>query len=236
MKRLLPLLLLLLVPSTATAQNGWRASWVPSQDVHSAVQKLRDPLYRCYMKYVPEASREHGDIATLKVVIGESGNVFRVDFLEGSTRSKKFESCLRGLFEGLTFQKPSEKTTFVQKIGFQNGLDKMLIEPPRAAGGAITKESVIELATARQAEIQACYKTALASNPKLRGQLLVEIVVDGSRGTVTSAKVAQSTLNDSGVESCVLGVVRSFAFGVPDDPGLVILQFPLTFDDDKHSN
>jgi len=32
----------------------------------------------------------------------------------------------------------------------------------------------------------------------------------------------------------VLGVVRGFAFPIPDDPGLVILQFPLTFDDDAN--
>lgn len=228
------MLFVLLIAPPAFAQSGWRAGWVPMHEVQSAVQQLRQPLYRCYVNHVPEASRKHGDIATLKVLVAETGNVFRVDFLEGSTRSKKFDKCLRRLFEGLKFAtKPSEKTTFVQKIGFQNGLDKMLLEPPQAAGGAITKTSVVELAKSRQGEIYACYKQSLAAKPELRGQILVEIVVDGSRGTVTQARVAKTTLNDPATENCVLGVVRNFAFPIPDDPGIVILQFPLTFDDDQ---
>ena len=231
--RLLSILLVLLFAAPAAAQSGWRAGWVPAHEVQRAVGALREPLYRCYTAHVPAESRKHGDIATLKVVVAETGNVFRVDFLEGSTRSKKFESCIRELFEGLSFvTKPSEKTTFVQKIGFQNGLDKMLIEPPRAAGGAITNESVVEVARARQDEIQACYKAALKENADLRGQMLVEIVVDGSRGTVKSARVVKSTLAHPETEACVLRTVRTFSFGIPDDPGLVILQFPLTFDDD----
>ena len=235
MRRALLVSLFVLVFCTSTmasAQQGWRPGWTPSHEVHTQVRNLRTPLYRCYTSHVPEASRMHGDIVTLRVVVSEAGNVFRVDFLEGSTRWPKFEKCVRALFEGLKFAtKPSEKMKFVQKLGFQNGLDKLLIEPPKAAGGAITKESVTELAKQNKERIDACYKQGLSQNPNLRGQVLVEIVVDGKSGTVKSARVVKTTLANSTVESCVVGVVQSFYFGVPDDPGIVILQYPLTFDD-----
>lgn len=224
----------LLLASPVYAQSGWRDGWVPAAEVERAVQQLRTPLYQCYTAHVPAASRKHGDVATLRVVVSEAGSVFRVDFLEGSTRSKKFDGCLRKLFEGLSFATtPTEKTSFIQRLGFQNGSAKMLIEPPRAAGGAITKESVEELARAHHAQIDACYRTSLAANPNLRGQLLVEIIVDGARGSVTQARVVKATMQSPETEACVLSTVRSFVFPIPEQPDIVIVQFPLTFVDDQ---
>lgn len=224
--------LFVLFPLSASAQAGWQPEWVPAADVSAKVKSLGGALYGCYTSHVPAQSRVHGDIVTLRVVVSEQGNVFRVDWMEGSTSSGAFKSCVRELFLGLKFT-PAQKTSFVQKVGFQNGREKLLIEPPHAAGGAITKETVVAMANARRADFDRCYVDVLPSKPGLQGQVLVEVVVDPSRGTVQSTRVVKSTLNDPKVESCALGVVRGFAFPVPDEAGLVIVQFPLSFQPDK---
>lgn len=234
MRRIVATLTLFAILSTAPsafAQSGWQATWPSVPEVEAAVAALRPGLHECYTAHVPAASREHGDIVTVRVVVSPAASVFRVDFLEGSTRSADLQRCVREAFAGLNLPTPPQtKMTFVQRIGFQNGLDKLQLETPRAAGGAITRESVDALARANQAAIQACYTAELPRSPGLRGQVLVEIVVDGRTGQVTSARIAKSTLGNAAVEACVLERTRQFEFPVPDDPGLVILQFPLSFD------
>jgi hypothetical protein len=216
--------------ATAAAQS-WPDGWIDRDRVQRVTESKRAGLYSCYARHVPAEGRKHGDIVTLRITVSEAGRVFRVDFLESSHRSDAFEKCVRETIDGLDFgSKPTKKMVYVQKLGFQNGAENLSFDLPAPAGGAITKASVEAMAKARKADLMKCYTPRLKKDPDLRGQVLVELVIDGSTGAVKSAKKVATTLNDETVESCVMGVVRTFRFAVPSDPGLVIIQFPFTFD------
>jgi serine/threonine-protein kinase len=65
-------------------------------------------------------------------------------------------------------------------------------------------------------EIQKCYVSiGLPSNPKLEGMVKVSFTITPT-GQVGSASVAQSTLNHSGTEACILSAVRRWTFPKPE--------------------
>jgi len=213
------------------AQTSWPADFVSRDAIERTHAAQRDALYSCYVTHVGAASREHGDVVKLRVTVTESGKAFRVDFLESSYTSKAFEACVRERFVNLDYGlKAAKKTVFVQTLGFENGKHKLKFGVPQPAGGAITQESVVHMAAQRRAEVQKCYTDALSTQPGLRGQLLIELVIDGATGRPRSTRVVKSTLSSAPVEQCVLRVIERFAFPLPEDRGLVIVQFPLTFD------
>lgn len=219
-----------LVGATAFAQ-AWPSDWIERGVVQRATEAARDSLYSCYAEHVPKKSQKHGDIVKVRVTVSEAGNVFRVDFLESSYKSEEFEACVRRTIEGLDFgSRSAEKMVYLQKLGFQRGAANLTFDAPVPAGGAITKESVVAMARQRKAELMKCYTPRLEEKPGLRGQILFEVVIDGATGQVQSVKKVGTTLNDEKVASCALGVLRTFQFPVPTDPGLVIVRFPFTFD------
>lgn len=219
------------LPVDAWAQTAWPSGYVTKDAIERAHAQKRDGLYTCYTRHVSAESRKHGDIVRIRVTASQSGAVFRVDFLESSYTSEKFEACVRDLLTTIDYGvKATEKTVFVQTIGFQNGEDKLTFSAPEPAGGAITSDTVVAMAKSRSADVQKCYTDALSSNPSLRGQLVVEVVIDGATGRPQSTRVVKKTLYSPAVEECVLRVVNSFSFPLPADPGLVIVQLPLTFE------
>lgn len=59
-------------------------------------------------------------------------------------------------------------------------------------------------------QIQACYEQRLKESPSLAGRLMVEVSINAGR--VTSVKLEENTTNDKGLESCVIGRVRTWRF------------------------
>lgn len=233
MRGLLAIVTLVAIGSIpAAAGADWPSDYRPHETVATAHRALVPQVLSCWKSHTTPQAREHGDVVSLKLTVSESGSVFRVDFLESSYRSKAFEKCVRDAFTATTYPGGNgAKMVLLQRLGFQNS--GVTLDPPRAAGGKIDVDSVTQMARARQADFQRCYETALANNPDLRGRLLVEVIVDSSSGQIASAKIAARTISAAGLDACVLGVVETFRFPPPSDPsGLVIVKFPLTFDDD----
>lgn len=229
MRRTLPFLFALLAPASASAQNAWPGDAVPLSVVESKMGTTKQAVYRCYTEHVPESSRKHGDVVTVRVIASESGKVFRVDFLESSYKSEAFESCAREALTVVDFGVKAAKTTFVQRIGLQNGIENVTYQTPKPAGGVITKETVARRAQKHASKINECYMQVVRTGREIEGQVLTEVVIDQQTGTVQSAKVAKSTLDDSTVESCLLGIVRKLEFPIPGESGLVIVQVPFAF-------
>ena len=85
-------------------------------------------------------------------------------------------------------------------------------------------------------EFKSCYEDGLAKRKHLHGKITSKFVIDGS-GHVSKTSVVSSSLHDSEVEDCVIGVFTSLEF--PDttatcsgDDCLVTITYPLTFSED----
>ncbi len=78
---------------------------------------------------------------------------------------------------------------------------------------------------AKGGQARGCYERALRLNPTLSGRITVAARI-GAQGQVCSANVAQNTLGDSSVATCVAQMFRSGKFPAPNG-GCVDVQVPL---------
>ncbi|MDP2345239.1 MAG: AgmX/PglI C-terminal domain-containing protein [Deltaproteobacteria bacterium] len=94
--------------------------------------------------------------------------------------------------------------------------------------GKIDKKSVAATIRRRQDGFQACYETALKSNSKLGGKIVVEFTIGGD-GKVTEARVVKDGLNSGEVNNCVLGLLKRLRFPTPADGGEVTISNTFVF-------
>ena len=78
------------------------------------------------------------------------------------------------------------------------------------------------------AEIKFCYEQSLQQKPDLAGKVVVLFIIDAS-GSVSEANVAEATLEDPNVESCVLSRIRRWKFPEPRGGGVVSVTHPWFF-------
>ena len=68
----------------------------------------------------------------------------------------------------------------------------------------------------------------MVREPGLQGKVGVKFVI-GAQGMVQTAQVAESSLNNKNVESCILTRVKSWSFPKPKGGGIVIVTYPFIF-------
>ncbi len=87
--------------------------------------------------------------------------------------------------------------------------------------GTIDKKGVSRVLRGRQRMFQQCYETALKTNSKLQGKLVVEFTI-GASGRVIDARVVKDGLNSSAVSRCVTSALKRLRFPRPDDGEVTI--------------
>jgi TonB family protein len=104
--------------------------------------------------------------------------------------------------------------------------------PPRAnkphAGSThqLSAQEVQHVVSTHRASIRACYDPESWRNPSLSGKVTLQLSVKGD-GSVDGARVAQSTLGNSVVESCMVKDVTRWRF--PAANGESNLTVPFVF-------
>jgi outer membrane biosynthesis protein TonB len=73
-----------------------------------------------------------------------------------------------------------------------------------------------------------CYELALARDPSLAGKVTTAIVI-GPDGGVAEARVAESTLTDAELHTCLNGVSLALRFAPPKGGGKVFVTYPFVF-------
>lgn len=82
--------------------------------------------------------------------------------------------------------------------------------PPRDSRG---KEEIQQVMANNRDKVRACYDTALAQNPGIKGDLVIDFTID-PRGDVKQAEVnwSQSEIHIPELDSCAADAVRSLKF------------------------
>jgi TonB family protein len=94
--------------------------------------------------------------------------------------------------------------------------------------GGLDREVVGRVIRMHLNQARYCYEKELSKSPGLSGKVTVQFVI-GIEGRVDSAHVAETMMNNAGVEECLVRKIRSWEFPRPRGGGLVIVTYPFLF-------
>lgn len=93
--------------------------------------------------------------------------------------------------------------------------------------GYLSPEQINRVVRANQAAIRYCYEVQVQRQQSLRGRVSIQWRIN-LQGSVTSARVASSTLRNASVEGCMVRQIRRWRFPQPDG-GEVVVTYPFIF-------
>jgi len=91
--------------------------------------------------------------------------------------------------------------------------------------GSLSKQVIRRVIKRHVNEVRFCYEQQLQSDPTLEGRVVIKFVID-AKGNVVQAAVAESTFNDTIIETCILQAVRRWTFPAPEGGGIVVVNYP----------
>jgi len=102
------------------------------------------------------------------------------------------------------------------------------VPPGAKVQGRLDIEIVHRILHGNRARINACYRQALKTNPALRAQFFVKLVIDRSGVAIPVADDGWRA-PESALQECVIRAIASLPFPVPSS-GIAILEYPFTFE------
>lgn len=109
--------------------------------------------------------------------------------------------------------------------GARGGERRLATSAAPAAGQGLGAEQIARVVRARAGAFRACYESAAARDPKLQGGVTVSFTISPSGGV--TARIANSSLANARVESCVLRMFNRLHFPTADKP--TSANWPLVF-------
>lgn len=94
--------------------------------------------------------------------------------------------------------------------------------------GALDRSLVDAVLKRNLAQIRYCYQRELTKNPQLAGRIAVRFTI-APDGSVSSAEIAESTMDNELVPTCLTGRFLRFVFPAPRNQKPVIVTYPITF-------
>ncbi len=94
--------------------------------------------------------------------------------------------------------------------------------------GALDREAMDQVVKRHLAQLRYCYQRQLNKDPDIQGKVVVKITV-AADGTVSSATIKSTTMNNESVESCLAGRFMRFQFPEPENGKIVTATYPLVF-------
>jgi len=110
--------------------------------------------------------------------------------------------------------------------GTADGEHKVAGKAAAAAGQGLSPDQIARVVRARTGAFQACYEIASAHDPTLKGSVGVAFSISPG-GSVTSASITGSSLNNPRVEGCILRNFNRLQFPTADKP--TGANFPFAF-------
>lgn len=91
--------------------------------------------------------------------------------------------------------------------------------------GSLSKDIIRRVIQKHINQVRYCYEKRLQVAPGLFGKVGTKFVID-AMGSVSSAQVVDSTLNDREVERCITNKIRTWRFPQPKGGGIVEVKYP----------
>jgi hypothetical protein len=94
--------------------------------------------------------------------------------------------------------------------------------------GALDRSLIDAVIKRHMNQIRYCHQRELTTDPSIAGKVVVKFVV-AKDGTVSSASIKSTTMNNSAVESCLTSRFLRMQFPEPKGGGIVIVSYPFVF-------
>lgn len=140
------------------------------------------------------------------------------------TGAGNIDTMVEGLGEG-----KSKGVARSGNIEYQESAPLIEVEEGGGGGGR-SQDAVAAIVARHTAAIQSCYQSEIRRTPDLKGKIVVRFVIT-PQGTIESATIVSSTLNNTRVEKCVINrILRWDDFGaVAPDKGKTTIRQVYTF-------
>ena len=103
----------------------------------------------------------------------------------------------------------------------------LVIGSAHAGEGKLGAQVIRNVVRTHMAQVRICYEKALQAKPNLAGRVTVQWTIEPA-GTVTRARVKESTLHDETAEQCIVTAVSGWTFAKSTgDP--VNVTYPFMF-------
>lgn len=103
-----------------------------------------------------------------------------------------------------------------------------ILEEETEVAGGLDREVIARVIQSKLGEIRYCYERQLSANPNLYGKVKVKFSI-GAAGTVETQSIAQSSLESSMVEGCILRRISGWKFPQPEGGTKVLVSYPFLF-------
>jgi hypothetical protein len=94
--------------------------------------------------------------------------------------------------------------------------------------GSLSKEEIARVIRRNFPRFKYCYEKQLNANPNLSGKISIYFTI-APTGSVASASVRETSMNDKTVENCTADVMKSLKFPKPKGGGIVVVTYPFVF-------
>ncbi len=99
------------------------------------------------------------------------------------------------------------------------------VESEAWIGGGLDRNEIAAVINRHLSEVRFCYEKGLQQQPKLAGRLSMNFLI-GPSGSVSVAKVANSSLNHVPVENCIRDRLKTWNFPKPEGGVTVKVSYP----------
>lgn len=94
--------------------------------------------------------------------------------------------------------------------------------------GGLQPEEVHRVVTRYRTEVDECYREELAENPSVSGGAKLRWVISAT-GDVERVKVRKTSIDIVNVAECLRASIKSWKFPKPSDGGVVVVDYPFSF-------
>jgi hypothetical protein len=181
-----------------------------------------------------EPSPESGFVLAWLEAVGE-GRVNSAAIIRlGLPWCSDFKTVLEGLpfgedaYEAVGWVPDAPATLrFRNREGTERDVD--LARPSRWSKPNCTEAEISEAVDRRAGELRYCYERELANEPNLSGKVGVSFLIDPS-GTVSKARIDESTLQSKPAEDCMLGFIQKWLFAGLVQGGDCVVSYHWVFE------
>jgi hypothetical protein len=200
------------VAADGTVSNSWTLG--PTVGGADGYAELEDCLGRTLCEVVFPKPKTNG------------GGVFYQSFYFGAGKIGMTSSrtCYGGHVS--TSGRASEPARPVPKA--DAGAAEASASTDRSRGGSLDKEVIRSVIRAHGTAVRTCYEKGLSRNLDLQGRISYQFTI-AADGTVITAMVQSSTMNDVTVEDCLGQEICTWEFPRPIGGGIVIVSYPFNF-------
>lgn len=173
--------------------------------------------------------------------IGSDGKVAKSAVASSTLSENTVDSCISEAVSRWKFPKTRNGQSltvnypFVLETGDDTPAPKAL---PKAefsgdeqALGGMQKDLIRRIVRAHINEVRHCYNQGLKTNPELSGRVVVGFKIAGT-GEVETSEVHESTLGNSGVDTCIAGAIETWKFPKTRGGGSIVVNYPFILEPD----